>query len=201
MSRSERMPTRSVPVSETTSDPIRSVRRRWSAPSSEASGVMVLTSRPLRARMYSTFMRQLSRRCALALRLDSGLLLELAQGIAHALEHGLLAAGHALALGCRQPQRVVPPALQDRVLLVGAEVPVRQHILRLAEHGTRIAQRSFILGHRSSSERRSEPRVLAQRPSSGWTAPYGRVRVARPSGKETNRGAYKGWAVFPFLTH
>src|SRR4051794_10511717 len=147
MSRSERMPTRSVPVSETTSDPIRSVRRRWSAPSSEASGVMVLTSRPLRARMYSTFMRQLSRRCALALRLDSGLLLELAQGIAHALEHGLLAAGHALALGCRQPQRVVPPALQDRVLLVGAEVPVRQHLLRLREHGTRIVQRSLVLGH------------------------------------------------------
>src|SRR4051812_2527769 len=147
MSRSERMPTRSVPFSETTSDPIRSVHRRWSASSSEASGVMVLTSRPLLARMYSTFMRQPSRRCALALRLDPGLLLELAQGIAHALEHGLLAVGHALALGCRQAQRVLTPTLQDRVLLVGAEVRVCQHLLRLREHGTRIVQRSLVLGH------------------------------------------------------
>src|SRR3954453_6618995 len=105
--------------------------------------------------MYSTFTRQPSRRRALTLRLDLGPLLELAQGVAHALEHGVLAAGHALALGCRQPQRVVAPALQDRVLLVGAEVLVRQHILRLTEHGTRIAQRSFLFGHRSSSERRS----------------------------------------------
>src|SRR4051812_29336851 len=57
MSRSERMPSRLVPVSETTSAPIRSVRRRWSASSSEASGAMVLTLRPLLAKMYSTFMR------------------------------------------------------------------------------------------------------------------------------------------------
>src|SRR3954454_17970171 len=102
MSRSERMPSRSAPLPETTRAPIRSARRRWSASPSDTSGLTVFTSRPLRARMYSTFMRQPSRRCALALWRDPGLLLELAQGVGHALEHGLLAAGHVLALGRRQ---------------------------------------------------------------------------------------------------
>src|SRR3954454_10253385 len=142
MSRSDRMPSRPVPFPETTSAPIRSARRRWSASPSEAVGSMVLTSRPLRTRMCSTFTGRPS-----PLRLDPGLPLEPAQGVAHALEHGLLAAGHVLALGRRQPQRVLPPALQDRVLLVGGEVAVRQHRLRLAEHGARIVQRLLIPGH------------------------------------------------------
>src|SRR5689334_24444012 len=143
MSRSDRMPTRSAPVSETMSAPIRSARRRWSASPSETSGLTVFTSRPLRARMYSTFIGRSSRCCALTLRLDPGPLLELAYGVAHALEHGLLAAGHVLALGCRQAQRIVTPALQDRVLLVGGEVLMGQDLLRLTEHGTRIVQRSL----------------------------------------------------------
>src|SRR5690242_10530628 len=138
MSRSERMPSRSVPFSETTSDPIRSVRIRWSASSSEALGLMVFTSRPLRARMCSTFIRQPSPSgCEVVLRLASAWPLQLAQGVTHALEHGLLATGHVLALGCRQAQRVLPPALQDRALLVGREVVVRQHFLGLAEDRAR----------------------------------------------------------------
>src|SRR4051794_23933898 len=60
MSRSERMPTSFVPFSETTSEPIPSARRRRSASATDTSGRMVFTSRPLRARMYSTFIRRSS---------------------------------------------------------------------------------------------------------------------------------------------
>src|SRR5689334_3500370 len=145
MSRSDRMPSIRAPSAETTKAPIRSVCRRWSASSSGAPGAMVLTSRPLRARMYSTFIGRSS-----PLRPGPGLPLELAQGVAHPLEHGLLAAGHVLALGRRRP-----PALQDRVLLVRGEVPVRQHRLRLAEHGTRIVQRLLVPGHDHASPARA----------------------------------------------
>src|SRR3954468_5550489 len=55
MSRSERMPSIFAPSVETTSALIRSWRRRWSASSSEALGLMVFTSRPLFTRMCSTF--------------------------------------------------------------------------------------------------------------------------------------------------
>src|SRR4051812_44060062 len=60
MSRSERMPTSFVPFSETTSDPIPSARKRRSASAIDTLGRMVFTSRPLRTRMYSTFIRRSS---------------------------------------------------------------------------------------------------------------------------------------------
>ena len=47
----------------------------------------------------------------MARRPGPGLTLKLAQGVAHALERRLLAAGHVLALGRRQPQRLLPGIL------------------------------------------------------------------------------------------
>src|SRR4051794_11262640 len=144
--RSETMPAILAPSAETTRAPTFSSRMRCKASETVASGVMVHTSRPLLARMCSTFTGRSS-----PLRPGPGLPLELAQGVAHALVHGLLAARHVLALGRRQPQRVLPPALQDRVLLVGGEAPVRQDLLGLAEHGTWIVQRSLVPGHDHAS--------------------------------------------------
>src|SRR3954452_7599878 len=150
--RSERMPAILAPSAETTRAPTRSLRMRCRASETVTSGAMVQTSRPLLARMCSTFIGQPSRRkWALGLRLGTGLLPELAQGVAHALEHGVLAAGHVLALGCRQPQRVLPPVLQDRVLLISGEVLTCQDLLGLTEDRVRIVQRLFVLGHDRSS--------------------------------------------------